>query len=230
MLLSGKNTDWSLGFTTPKEAIVYLGASSIDDMLGATHYAKVITAPSANKLFGLGFDEVFRLPKLPDHVVEVSKTGTVVDPWYHPMLLQSSACIYAATLVLDLVYDEPVYIESMSPYALDTGDGAAYRWTTAYSINGQNIPGVDILYNADPYKRVVTPIGLTTTTVRVTVTSLTGRAGCLNLAGLAPNVQAVLEEVPIPDFGVVLDPITGTVINLSGLHVIDGYIGGVDVE
>jgi hypothetical protein len=157
-------------------------------------------------------------------------TNHFVDQAFMPMLFDG-ACIVqetpvGTTVTFDLTYPEPVRVLNMKPRPNPDCATSAFV-SFSYLINGVVIPGASYYAN-DKTSAITTPINMDTTVVRVTVSS-TGAGYITTVRDLLPDVAA-LNQSPVPSFGVLLNPLLSTVLEISGLTLdADGLLSSVDV-
>lgn len=247
MLISGTLKDWSIGYTgSPIQSTLWLGATSLQDLNKATHKATAYTASGEDSIFSIGFDEIELLPTMPYSVTIVSQTlsnGQYYDQDLLPILctgsiLGSNSSSFPAILVLDLDYASPVTIKGVLPNCVV---GCSYMYSQGVKIQCMNRgsdtvlaeTSITKLYSNSP--TVSWSSGWSSTIsqlcnrVRLTITAThnvsysntkTTIANCLPYTDLVnPTTKPLATQLPIPTYGLILDPITGTTMYVSDLDI-----------
>lgn len=248
--MSGKLKDWSIGYNTSViTSTIYLGATSINDLYKASHKATCYIGPpvSSNNLYSISFDEVNALPVPPTAFNIVSQTtgsGQYYDSDLQPILF-SGAILGASTsstavLTIDLVYDQAYTFYSMLP-VVAAGCSYVYNQQVDLKIlDASNNQLAEIynnrLYSASPqtlwssgWSSDLNQAGVK---ARITVTATYNSAYTntkTTMAGCLPLHTTLSSLTSIPNFGLILDPTTGSVLYVSNLLIDYTAIQTVDI-
>lgn len=266
MLFSGSVGDWSIKFNgQSKTGILYLGATSLSDLHRSTHKALAYTSTGeGGALFSLGFDEIQPLPIFPPQnvdyglsritpasvtvVSQAQGNGQYYDSDILPILysgaiIGASNAAYPAVLVLDLFYDQQVYLAGAVPRAVSP---FIYMYSQKYEQQALNQGSATVLASTSITKLYndatitsgwvsgwTSGINQACNQVRLVITA-TYNAAYSNtkttLADCLPYTYSLsAAPAPIPNYGLLLDPVTGSVIFLSGLEIDQTAIKSVNI-
>lgn len=239
MILSGTLATWSLGYQSQKTATLYLGATSVSDIWKATHKAAAYIGPpaAAGNLFSVGFDEAKALP-VPPVSVSASMTqggGQYYDPDVWPILAAGSALGTTgqpSSLTLDLVYGASMTFTGVNP-SLVSGFQVAPSQTCALEIRSSvtstltaSVSGTKLSSASDLYSGWGLQLSGVGDLARVVIS--TSGSGYTTFCNCLP-LHNKLSGTAVPDYGVLLDPITGSTTFLSNLSIDVTAIQSVDV-
>lgn len=251
MLMSGKLKDWSIGYNTSViTSTIYLGATSTKDIYKASHKAVCYIGPpvNSNNLYSISFDEVQALPVPPTSFTVVSQNlgqGQYYDSDLAPILFSGAIIgatndVYYALLTLDLVYSNPYTFYSMLP---STAPNCSYMYYQSVDLRiyDSNNTQLAEIYNQRVYNGSPQTVwssgwnsGLYATGVKariiVQATYNTSYANTkTTMAGCLPLHTTLSPLTSIPNYGLILDPVTGSALYVSNLSIDYTSIQTVDV-